>query len=300
MVSSHPPALVTLARRVLVDDCQLERQDHVLVAVSGGGDSIALLHVLALLRRKLGFGLSAHGVDHGLRPEAAAELAVAQALATTLRVPFDTTALRLRAGGNLQARAREARFRALRNAAGRHGANLIATAHHAEDRAETMLMRLLRGAGPRGLAVLPPRDGVLVRPFIRARKAAILAHLARHHLAHCHDPSNDDRRFLRVRVRQEVVPMLESISPAIVQHLCALADQIGGEAPAIVLEANGQPIPLGRAHQEQLRQALTRRSGRSRVGIPGGREVLVEAATGALALVPVASGRGRGRGLPRG
>src|SRR5690348_3702883 len=156
MPRSHPPSLITIVRRTLLEECGPLRGQSVLAAVSGGGDSQAMLEVLARLAPQLGFSLRAHGVDHGLRPEAARELDLAQALAQRLGVPFGRTRLQLARGANLQARARQARYAALREVALPVGA-LIATAHHADDRAETVLLRLLRGAGPRGLAVLPAR-----------------------------------------------------------------------------------------------------------------------------------------------
>ena len=155
MVRSHPPTLLTLATRTLSEECGLERGERILVAVSGGPDSMALLDVLARLGPKLGFDIVAHGVDHGLRPEAAAELDLAERNAAQLGVPFARTKVALKSGGNLQARARAVRYAALEEAASAHSATLIATAHHADDRAETVLLRLLRGSGPRGLAVLP-------------------------------------------------------------------------------------------------------------------------------------------------
>ena len=231
MPRTHPPTLITLTRAALRETPAtplIPRGGRVLVAVSGGPDSMALLHVLALLRARLAFGLFAHGVDHGLRPAAAAELDLAADLARSLEVPFTRSRGSLAPGGNLQARARALRWEALRTAASRAGADRIATGHHADDRAETVLMRILRGTGPRGLAALPPLDGDRIRPFYRARRADIDAHVARHALPHAVDPSNRDPRFLRTRVRHEVLPMLEGLSPRIVEHLCALADAARG------------------------------------------------------------------------
>jgi tRNA(Ile)-lysidine synthase len=153
---SHPPSLLRLAERLLRDERLIERGNVVLCACSGGPDSTALLHVLGRLRGRFGFHLAAHGVDHGLRPEAAGELELAERVARALGVPFGVTRVSVERGGNLQARARDARRDALRNAAIAAGARLIATGHTADDRAETFLLRLLRGAGPHGLAVLPP------------------------------------------------------------------------------------------------------------------------------------------------
>jgi tRNA(Ile)-lysidine synthase len=204
----------------------------VLVAVSGGADSMALLHVLAGLRHSAAFGLFAHGVDHGLRPESAGELDVAQRFARSLNVPFARTRIVLDPGGNLQARARTARWTALEAAASQVGATRIATGHHADDRAETMLMRILRGTSVRGLAVLPPRCGARIRPMLSARRTDIEAHVARHSVPYCVDPSNQSTRFLRSRVRHQLMPVLERLGPRVVEHMCALAAELCTEKRA--------------------------------------------------------------------
>jgi tRNA(Ile)-lysidine synthase len=224
MPRSHPPTLITLVRTTLAEFALAPRGTTVLVAVSGGADSMALLHVLAGLRRRGAFGLFAHGVDHGLRAEAGAELDLAETFARSLDVPFSRSRVAVPPGGNLQARARDARWTALAEAAARAGAERIATGHHADDRAETVLMRILRGTGARGLAALPPLDGERVRPMLRARRRDVEAHVARHRIPYATDPSNRNPRFLRTRVRYELLPALERLSPNVVEHLCALAD----------------------------------------------------------------------------
>lgn len=249
----------------------------VLAAVSGGPDSMALLHVLARLAPKLGITVHAHGIDHGLRPEARAELDVAASAARELGVPFGRSELRVARGGNLQARARTARYAALAAAAHAVSASAIATAHHADDRAETVLIRLLRGAGPRGLAVLPPRAPLaetgldLVRPLLRARREAVLAHLDRHRVPFATDPSNRDPRYLRTRVRLELLPLLVGLSPGIVDHLVALADQLGHETT----DASGA-FPLPRATQAALAELMRSRSRSARVWLPGGLVATVD------------------------
>ena len=226
MPRSHPPTLITLVRTALREHGLAPRGATVLVAVSGGADSMALLHVLAGLRQRGAFGLFAHGVDHGLRAEAAAELDVAESFARSLDVPFARTRVTVGPGGNLQARARAVRWEALRAAGARAGADRIATGHHADDRAETVLMRIVRGTGARGLAVMPIHDGDRIRPMLNARRRDVDAHVARHRVPHCIDPSNRDPRFLRVRVRHELMPALERLSPRVVEHICALANEL--------------------------------------------------------------------------
>ncbi|WP_438005584.1 tRNA lysidine(34) synthetase TilS [Sorangium sp. So ce321] len=292
---SHPPSLIRLAERLIRDERLFARGDVVLCACSGGPDSSALLHVLALLRRRIGHEVVAHGVDHGLRAAAAAELSLARDLAERLGVPFSTTRVDVAPGANLQARARAARFAALAAASAAHGARAIATGHTADDRAETLLLRLLRGAGPRGLAVLPPRAPLsrdlagealgaaaeveLIRPLLQARRADVLAHLDRHRLVFAEDPSNADPRFTRVRVRRELLPLLEDLSPAIVEHLCALSDMLvaGRERPsdgdpAVLNGDDPLSISLGRAQRFAIERA--RKLGRPlRVRVRGGGEI---------------------------
>lgn len=273
MARSHPPSLLTVVRRTLVEDCGPLAGRAVLAAVSGGGDSQALLSALGRLAPQLGFSLLAHGVDHGLRAEAARELDLAEALAQKLGVAFGRTRVQLGHGGNVQARAREARYAALRQAAAPHGA-LIATAHHADDRAETVLLRLLRGAGPRGLAVLPPRAHDVIRPLIRVAKSDVLLHLQRHCLDFAEDPSNRDAAFLRVRVRREALPLLRQLSPQIVRHLNVLADALSGSGLPDLggLEAEHSELALNGA---QIREVLrANRLGRAvTIRVRGGKDL---------------------------
>jgi tRNA(Ile)-lysidine synthase len=272
MPRSHPPSLLSVVRRTLIEECGPLHGRVVVAAVSGGGDSQAMLSALGRLAPKLGFALRAHGVDHGLRAEAAAELDLAEALARRSGVPFDRTRLSLERGGNLQARARAARYAALREAAAPHHA-LIATAHHADDRAETVLLRLLRGAGPRGLAVLAPRDHDVIRPLIRASKQDVTLHLERHGLVAAADPSNLDPAFLRVRVRREAMPLLRALSPQIVRHLNVLADALGGSLlPSFDIDADLEGAELNGAQIRELLRA--RRLGLAvAVRVAGGKDL---------------------------
>lgn len=272
--SSHPPALLRRTLRTLREETPLAAGDRVVVAVSGGGDSIALLHVLARSRAQLGIELYAHGVDHGLRPEAAAELDVAERLARELGVEFSRTVLSLSDGGNLQARAREARYAALDAVRLLRGARWVATAHHANDRAETVLLRILRGASPRGLGVLPAASAGRLRPLIRSPLSAIASHLARHELAFASDPSNQNPRFVRTRIRHELIPLLEDIAPGATTQLNHLADEWTDQEPVVVTDAQGHAVPVRRSQAAQIR--LARKMGRTtaRVWLQGGLEII--------------------------
>jgi len=268
-----------MVRRAFAGETKLPRGSVLVVAVSGGPDSMALFDVAQRIAPGFDIHLHAHGVDHGLREGASAELDLAAAFAESVRVPFGRTCVHVGSGSNLQARARQARYAALAAVARQLGAQAIATAHHADDRAETVLMRLLRGAGPRGLAVLPPRaplatlattEGLdtieLVRPMLRARRSDVLAHLTRRRIQFASDPSNHDPRYLRARVRRELLPLLEALGPGIVRHLEALADELSVDRGAAI----ASNFPLPRTTEQKLRDLARSRSKTARVWLPGG------------------------------
>lgn len=270
---SHPPALLGRTERTLREETPLGRGDRIVIAVSGGGDSTALLHVLGRLRIRLGVELHAHGVDHGLREAASTELDLAERLANELEVPFSRTRLTLAEGGNLQARARDARYAALDALAQNIGARWVATAHHANDRAETVLMRILRGTSPRGLAVLPAASEGRLRPFIRSPVSAITQHLARHELSYASDPSNQNPRFLRTRIRHELIPLLEDLTPGAAAHLNLLADELTEAEPVVVTDAQGRYMHVRGSQIAQIRRAQKLAQFDATIWLAGGVEL---------------------------
>jgi tRNA(Ile)-lysidine synthase len=284
--------------------------DRVLVALSGGADSAALVAVLAELRDSgLLAGVSALHVDHGLRPDSAADAPACADLCATLRVPFESVPVVVRPG-NVQAEARRARYAALAAAAARAGASRIATGHTRSDQAETVLLRLLRGAGAKGLGAIPPRRGAVVRPLIDRSRAEVRAYLRVRGLPHLEDPTNATPRYLRNRVRAEVLPPLEALAPHAERALARAADLLrsderaldgrarslveGGSArrdallaepPAVRRravrrlwrEAAGRARGLEAAHVEAVLRLL-RRAGPGRVTLPLGFEARISGA----------------------
>jgi tRNA(Ile)-lysidine synthase len=232
--------------------------ETVLVAVSGGADSVALLHALRILAPDLRLTLSAVHVDHGLRPESGEDAAFVEALARSWGVPVAVERIAVGPGASLEARARDARYAALRRQAAGVGADRVALGHTADDQAETVLMRLLEGAGPRGLAGIPPVRGVYIRPLIETRRSAIVEELARAGLRWRDDPSNRDLKFLRNRIRHELLPLLAaSYNPEIVRALgraAALTRALLGEVSALA-ERELPPAPPGRAREIVLSRA---------------------------------------------
>lgn len=211
--------------RALDRDAVLVPGERVVVAVSGGPDSTALLDALARLAPPRRLDLHVAHVDHGLREGSAAEAEAVGALAMSRGLPFH--ALRVdvdAAGGSLQDRARTARHAALRGLAAELEATAIALGHTADDQAETVLMRALQGATPRSLRAMSPRDGMLARPLLRLWRVQTVAYCAALGLPVLDDPANADPRFLRSRVRHQVLPLLEEVFPAARRRLVALAE----------------------------------------------------------------------------
>ncbi|HKW94003.1 MAG TPA: tRNA lysidine(34) synthetase TilS, partial [Methylomirabilota bacterium] len=201
--------------------------ERVLVGVSGGPDSVALLDALCVLRPALDLALSVVHVHHGLRPEADAEADGVRHLCEALGVPCHVERVSVKGAppwDGLEAESRRARHAAFRRVARAVSADRIATGHTADDQAETVLMRLLQGAGPRGLGGIAPTRGLLISPLIETRRAALLEHLTARGLRWVEDPSNREARFLRNRIRHDLLPfMAEVTATSVVDALCRSA-----------------------------------------------------------------------------
>ena len=194
-----------------------------LVACSGGPDSIALLDALLRLGPSRGWRLAAAHVDHGLRPGSAAEAEIVDAAAGD--IPVHRLRVRVAASASLQDQARRARLAALRRCAAAVGATVIAFGHTADDQAETVLMRALTSATPRSLRAMAEREGYAARPLLRVWRGQTRAYCEALGLRFVDDPSNTDPRFLRSRVRHELLPALEEVFPGARRRLWALADR---------------------------------------------------------------------------
>ncbi len=233
--------------------------DAVAVAVSGGLDSVALLDLLHCTRAAHGGELQVVTVDHGTRESSRGDAAFVRDLAASLDLPFVGARFELGADAS-EAACREARHSVFRGLDARR----VALAHHRDDQAETVLLQLLRGTGTRGLAGMRWRSGRLVRPLLDVRRAELEAWAEHRGLRWREDPTNTDRRFLRNRVRAEVMPLLESLRPGAVEALArsaavageddawlteAARAQSGGSADGLDVEwvANGPPALIGRA-----------------------------------------------------
>jgi tRNA(Ile)-lysidine synthetase-like protein len=203
------------------------RGERVLIACSGGPDSLALLGVMELLAPSLEVTLAVGHVDHGLRVSSALEAAQVEALAARRGLPFAGARLELAVGAGLPARARRARRAALEALAAGCGAGWIALGHTATDQAETVLMHMVRGAGLEGLAGMAAIEGRWLRPLLRITRAEAAALCGRLGLglAAIDDPTNHDERHLRVELREAVLPRLRARNPRLERAISALTGQ---------------------------------------------------------------------------
>lgn len=210
--------------------------DRVGVAVSGGADSLALLHLLDDLKEKLGLRLIVLHCNHQLRgAEADADERFVEELGSRLELEFfvareDVRALAVKEHRNLEDAARRWRFSVFRSLVEAGRVNRIALGHTADDQAETVLLRLLRGAGTRGLAgIYPVVGGFLVRPLLQVRRAELREFLTARGQSWREDTTNLDPQLRRNRIRLELLPLLETYTPAIVSRLGELADRARAE-----------------------------------------------------------------------
>ncbi|MEQ9662702.1 MAG: tRNA lysidine(34) synthetase TilS [Parasphingopyxis sp.] len=191
------------------------------LAVSGGPDSLALLILAA---KAFPGAIAAATVDHQLRAEAADEAAHAAAICSDLHVPHAILTPSAPITGNLQSAARRERYALLEEWRAESRLAWVATAHHADDQLETMLMRLLRGSGVDGLAAIRPVNGHVIRPLLGCRKAELEAIVAAEGLAAIRDPSNEDDRFDRTAIRQALGALPDVAPDRIAQSTSAFRE----------------------------------------------------------------------------
>lgn len=261
----------TLQRRLRV-----ARGAPVVAAVSGGADSVALAWLLAELGARGVVALRGLAYfNHQLRgADDAADEAFVVALAARIGVPVrvgrgDVAGLAQARHESIEAAGRRARYAFLKDAAADLGATFVATGHSLEDQAETVLLRLLRGAGPRGLAGIRARRGAIIRPIIECRRAELRAYLVARGEQHREDPSNADVRFARNRVRHELLPVIEHLAPGGLEALARTAALAGDDedvltraarsAAARVVEDRGTAVELLVAPLAALSPAIARR-----------------------------------------
>jgi tRNA(Ile)-lysidine synthase len=296
-------ALDAGARRLAIPDGAA-----IVLAVSGGPDSSALLYAAARLAPRRGWQLTVAHLDHALRPESGREAEWVAGQAGELRLPFevrrtDVSALARAEHRSLEDAGRSARYRFLEEVATPLDA-LIATAHTADDAAETILLRLVRGTGLRGLRGIPERRGRIVRPLLGERRSILRAGLDEAGLPYLLDPSNEDPAAAdRNRLRAEVLPVLERLNPALVESLARFGrlaaddEELLESLAAAELERRHDPVEASLDWRDPPVPALARRVLRRFIGDPPPSaerlEALLRAAQGPRGGLSIQLGDGR-------
>ena len=260
--------------------------DTLLVALSGGADSVALTDALATLSRIKGFRLVAAHLDHGLRPESGDDVAFCASFCADLGIALrsgtaDVRATARREGCGIEDAARRDRYAFLRRVKEDEGAAVIAVAHNRDDQAETLLLRLLRGAGATGLSAMRPRNRDVIRPLLGLSRRAVRRHLESRGLAWREDSTNADPAFLRNRVRHELLPLLEDrFNPRLRETLArtaslladeaALVDELAEDLAKRTVRVRGDEAVVAYRELAQAPRALARLVLRRALGAAGG------------------------------
>jgi tRNA(Ile)-lysidine synthase len=273
------PAVASVRNAVRAAVDGLAPGDLVLAACSGGPDSLALAAALAFVAPRAGLRAGAVTVDHGLQPGSADRAAEVTATLRGLGLdPVRAVTVTVDGPGGPEAAARAARYTALEKAAADLGASVVLLGHTLDDQAETVLLGLARGSGPRSLAGMPARRGVFLRPLLGVRRTVTDAACAALGLTPWTDPHNADRRFARVRVRLDALPALEdALGPGVAEALARTAGQLRDDAEVLEEIADAERVrgdsPLSAASLAALPAAVRTRVLRSAAlaaGCPAG------------------------------
>lgn len=264
----------SLFKHILLERIGVEPGDGILVALSGGGDSMVLLDLLLRVGDSLKLDVKAAHLDHGIRAESPEDAAFVQDFCRRrgvfLRVGRrDVPALAVDRRQGLEETARDERRAFLRETACLEGCRFIALGHHRNDQAETFLHRLLRGSGLSGLAGMRLHSDPFIRPLLPFARSDILAYLAARYLPHVEDSSNADPAYTRNRLRHELLPRLRDFNPRIEEHLARLSRRIALEEDywdgqvdtclESLCKENGDGMWLSRPELAKLHPALRAR-----------------------------------------
>ncbi len=230
--------VIRTVKKTIADKCLLQKGDKVLVALSGGADSVCLLHVLCSLKEELSIIVAAAHLNHMIRGrEADSDEAYAAELCTNLGIPFYATRVNISSvakeqGISEELAGRQERYAFFKRLSKSYGYTMTATAHNRNDRAETILMRVIRGTGLDGLSGIKyKRDDNIVRPLLDVKRADIENYCRENSLEFCTDSTNAETIYTRNKIRGELIPFLEeNFNPKIIDTLCTFSENCEEDA----------------------------------------------------------------------
>jgi tRNA(Ile)-lysidine synthase len=228
--------LIKIIKATIKKHSMLDPGDKVLAGVSGGADSIALLHILLKLASEFDLSLGIAHFNHGLRPaESERDAEFVKSVAENLNLPFynqkvDVKNFSIHHKLSIEEAGRVLRYKFLNETAQKHGFDKIALGHQKEDMAETILINILRGSGSRGISGIPPKRDMIIRPLININRTGVEFFLQSENIAHITDSSNIDPQFLRNRIRHCLIPLMASeYNAEIVENLNRTAEILRDE-----------------------------------------------------------------------
>ncbi len=253
----------------------LKRGDTVIAAVSGGVDSMALLHVLNGIGKDLNISIIACHLNHGLRgKESERDFRFVERACAYLGLKFEGRSLRAgelkRQGGSLQEAARTRRYEVLEDVAKKYRAHKIALGHTLDDQAETILMRFIKGSSSTGLAGIPPVRGPFIRPIIEIKREELERFVKEEGIGHVEDSSNLSPKYLRNDLRLNLIPIIRKYNPNLTETLVRMSFVLGedgrclddlakGIMPEVILKRGRKDLILNRIRLTELHRALTAR-----------------------------------------
>jgi tRNA(Ile)-lysidine synthase len=251
-------ALQKAFSKVLSENDLVRTGDRILVGLSGGADSVALLHLLLETAGEMRFSVRAAHLDHAIRPDSDRDAAFSASLCRGLGVPLKVECIKVpplaaEGGTGIEETAREVRREFLQRVAAAQDCRLIALGHHRGDQAETFLHRLMRGSGLSGLAGMSLRSGPIIRPLLPFSRKEILDYLGERGHTWVEDPSNCDPAYTRNRIRHQLLPLMGTFNPRIGEHLTRLSRRIALEEDFWEEEARRRLEELGRSGEDGIR-----------------------------------------------
>ncbi len=216
----------------------LKKRDSVLVALSGGPDSVALLHLLLNIREKYNLNIAAAHLDHAIRAGSSKDREFCRKLCKRLKIKLysrrtDVEALARKEKMTIEEAGRKARYDYFQSICSKYGYNKIATGHTSDDNAETVLFNMARGSGLRGLSGIPVKRGNIIRPLIEIEKAELIYWLTTNKIKFRTDPTNRSIKYTRNRIRQKVIPELKQINPELMKSLGRLSRNVAEDLELI-------------------------------------------------------------------
>lgn len=207
----------------------VHKPKNILLGLSGGADSLCLAILLKDLNKNEMFNIACVHVNHGLRESADRDEKHVRQFCDQFGLPLKIKKIYVEAGGSLEAKAREARYQAFYEVKEEIQADVLVLAHHMDDQAETVLMRMMHGAGPTGLAAMREFSNGIWRPLLQIKKQELMDFLTHYSVCWREDESNTDTRFFRNAIRQKLIPVLEEMAPASIRNIARTSVIFGDE-----------------------------------------------------------------------